>query len=139
MASLVDTFFYGLFMDADLLRASHCDPQSPRQASVEGLSLRVGARATLVPDPGGRAYGILMRLTHGELERLYAQPSVAIYRPIAVLAEPADAPPVPALCYVIPDPPAHPQGDAEYAAKLADLAHRLGLPKDYVGHIRSGQ
>ena len=50
-----DVFFYGLFMDEDLLREKGLNPQRAALASVDGLALRIGKRAALVPTPGGRA------------------------------------------------------------------------------------
>ncbi|MFN2633018.1 MAG: hypothetical protein ABR610_06340 [Thermoanaerobaculia bacterium] len=40
----IDVFFYGLFMDVDLLREKGAAPVNPRPASVEGFALRIGAR-----------------------------------------------------------------------------------------------
>ena len=131
----VSVFFYGLFMDAELLRARGAEPDGVGIASAPGFALRVGRRATLVPAAGDRAYGVVMELTHDELDRLYADPSVSAYRPEAVLAELADGGLVPALCYNLVEPPAPDEANAEYAAKLRDLASRLGLPADYVARI----
>src|SRR6185437_8508999 len=57
--------------DVGLLRSSGVLPQNPRKAPVNDFALRIGNRATLLPSPGRRSYGVLMGLTHGELERLY--------------------------------------------------------------------
>ena len=45
-------FFYGLFMDADLLVARGLGPRRPRKARIEGYGLRIRERATLVPREG---------------------------------------------------------------------------------------
>jgi hypothetical protein len=84
----IDCFFYGLFMDVDVLRRSNVVPGNPRRAYVEGFALRIGRRATLVPSPGARVYGMVIELTHAELERLYTAPDLEEYRPEAVLAHP---------------------------------------------------
>jgi hypothetical protein len=60
----IDGFFYGLFMDIDILREAHVAPVNPRRAHVDGFALRIGQRATLLPSAGGRAYGMLFALTH---------------------------------------------------------------------------
>ena len=67
----IDAFFYGLFMDVDVLRESKVAPSNPRRAYVADFALRIGQRATLLPAAGARAYGMLIALTHRELERLY--------------------------------------------------------------------
>jgi Gamma-glutamyl cyclotransferase, AIG2-like len=131
----IEVFFYGLFMDAGLLRTKGADPVNVRCACVPGFALRIGQRATLLSRPGARAYGILMELTHAEIEKLYSEASVSAYRPEAVLCELADGSHVPAMCFNLVAPPAPEEANAEYAAKLRDLARRLGLPADYVDGI----
>lgn len=131
----ISVFFYGLFMDEDFLRAKGVQPTNPRQACVRGFALRIGQRATLVSVSDGRAYGVLMELSHEEIERLYAEPSVRMYRPEAVLAELEDGVQVPALCYNLELMPQPGESNDAYARKLRDLARRLGLPPDYVDRI----
>jgi hypothetical protein len=132
----IEVFFYGLFMDADLLRAKGADPINIRPASVPGFALRIGERATLLRNPDARAYGMLMELTHAEIEQLYPEASGRAYRPEAVLPELADGSCIPALCFNLIVPPGPDEGNSEYAGKLRDLARRLGLPSDYVEGIQ---
>ena len=132
----VEVFFYGLFMDADLLRTKGVNPTNVRFASVPGFALRIGQRATLLRNPDGLAHGILMDLTHAEIEQLYSEPSVRAYRPEAVLCKLSDDSCIPALCFNLIEPPRPDEANAEYAAKLRDLAARLGLPSEYVESIK---
>src|ERR1700730_10179100 len=98
----IDVFFYGLFMDAEALRAKGFHPVNARQASVSGVALPIGRRATLIPDPAKSVFGFVIGLSHAEVERLYAEPSVAEYRPEAVIARVGDRSSVPALCCNLP-------------------------------------
>ena len=123
-------------MDADLLRAKGAHPVDIRPASVQGFTLRIGQRATLLETPGARAYGLLMKLTHKEIEQLYSEASVRAYRPEGVTAELRGGEQVPALCFNLVDPPGPDEADAEYAAKLRDLGRRLRLPVEYIDSIR---
>jgi hypothetical protein len=132
----VGIFFYGMFMDPDLLRGRGLDPVNARRACVRGMRLCLGERAALEADPSGAVYGILVELTHGGIERLYAEPGVAMYRPEAVLAAPEDGAPIAALCYNLPSVPSTAEPNLEYARKLRELAARLGLPGDYVRGIK---
>lgn len=136
MERRVDVFFYGLFMDADALRGKGLHPDDIRQARVDGMALRLGDRATLIPDPAAWVYGVLMGLPHSELDRLYAESSVQAYRPEPVIAKLADGALVPAPCFNLPAPPENDRGNPEYAIKLQAVARRLGLPDDYVVSIR---
>ena len=131
-----DVFFYGLFMDEDLLRSKGVKPESVELASVHGVALRIGRRAALVPSLGHRVHGVVCSLTLDELEQLYSEPSVRAYQPEAVLVELAAGGVIAALCYNLPDAPEANEHNPEYAAKLRALAHRIGLPADYVATLR---
>jgi len=131
----INIFFYGLFMDADALRAKGVQPMNPRRSFVSGFTLRIGQRATLVPDPEARVYGVLVDLSHDEIERLYTEPSVRMYRPEAVIAELDDGARVPALCFNLSPPPRLDEVNKDYAQRLRDLALRVGLPASYVERI----
>jgi hypothetical protein len=135
MEKRVDVFFYGLFMDANMLRTKGVHPLNLRQARVDGAALRLGERATLVPEVGASVHGILMSLAHSELDRLYSEPSVSAYRPEPVLAILGGREGVPALCFNLPDAPNEFQPNMKYAAKLRATAERLGLPADYIAKI----
>ena len=41
----ITVFFYGLFMDEELLKAKGVQPTSLRQGCVRGFALRIGQRA----------------------------------------------------------------------------------------------
>lgn len=131
----IDAFFYGLFMDHDILRDAGAAPVHPRRAYLEGFALRIGRRATLVPSEGARAYGMLFALTHRELDRLYGAPGLELYRPEAVLAQPLEGAPTPALCYNLRDAPRPDERNPEYAAKLQRALRRLDFPAEYVAAV----
>jgi hypothetical protein len=132
----IDVFFYGLFMDADVLGSKGLSPQNIRRAEAPGFALRIGNRATLWRDRNSCAYGMLMELTHEEIEKLYSEDSVRAYRPEAILAQLDDGSRVPALCFNLAQSPHPHERNSEYAAKLRELARRLELPTGYVNGIR---
>lgn len=131
----VEAFFYGLFMDVEVLRQGGAKPANPRRAYVADFALRIGQRATLVPSPGARAYGMLIALTRVELERLYNAPGLEHYRPEAVLAQPTDGIAVPALCYNLLKAPESHERNPDYALRLKGVLTKLGFPGDYVASI----
>jgi hypothetical protein len=131
----VDAFFYGLFMDVDVLRQSGAKPANPRRAYVAEFALRIGQRATLVPSPGARAYGMLIALTHAELDRLYRAPGLEHYRPEAVLAQPLEGIAMPALCYNLLQAPESHERNPDYALRLKRVLTKLGFPGDYVASV----
>ncbi len=132
----LEIFFYGLFMDPQVLEAKGIQPIDVRLAALPGFTLRIGARAALVPASGGEVHGVLMKLSHAELEKLYSDPGVQAYRAEPVLAVASDGASVAALCYNLPEPPPADEHNVEYAAKLRSLAQRIGLPAEYITSIR---
>ena len=131
-----EVFFYGLFMDEELLRAKGLKPTGAEPAAVDGFALRIGQRAALVPTAGARVHGVVMSLTLAELERLYSEPSVEAYKPQAVLAQLAGGGLIAALCYNLPQAPSPTERNPDYAAKLRAVAQKVGLPAEYVAALQ---
>jgi hypothetical protein len=119
-----------------LLREKGCTPTNERIASVHGFALCIGQRAALVPSADHSVYGVVMSLSHDDIDTLYSEASVSMYRPEAVLAQLSSGMLVAALCFNLPLPPGPDERNAEYATKLRALTHQLGFPKDYVASIR---
>lgn len=131
----VDGFFYGLYMDIDVLRQAGVAPSHPRRAYVDGFALRIGQRATLLPVAGARAYGMLYALTHAELERLYTAPGLEYYRPEAVLAVPIEGTPTAALCYNLREAPRPEERNPDYAERLRRALAKLDFPAEYIASV----
>lgn len=129
-------FFYGLFMDEAVLAEAGVAARNPKMAYVEDFGLRIGRRATLVPEVGARAYGMLYDLMHEELDKLYGAPGLEDYRPEAVETHLLEGGRRPALCYNLQDTPAPGEANAAYAKRLSEALERLGFPADYVAFIR---
>jgi Gamma-glutamyl cyclotransferase, AIG2-like len=131
----IDGFFYGLFMDAQVLRQAGTKPSNFRRAYVTDFALRIGQRATLVPSPGARACGMLISLTHADLDRLYSAPGLEDYRPEAVVAHLSEDEAVPALCYNLVHAPQPHERNADYATRLRGVLEDLGFPVDYIESV----
>ena len=132
----IEVFFYGLFMDVELLRSQAVVPMHSRRAFVDGFTLRIGQRATLIPTAGARAYGMLIALTHHEIAQLYSAPGLQHYLPEAVLAHTLEGRDVAALCYNLVGLPRTSERNLEYAAQLKALLQVLGFPAEYVASIQ---
>jgi hypothetical protein len=133
----IDGFYYGLFMDSDILRQNQVEAVNPRRAYVDGYELRIGQRATLVPVAGARAYGMVISLTHDELEKLYTGPGLEEYRPEAILARILMGETVPALVYNLRKVPDSGESSADYATKLKSVLIKLEFPSEYVASVSS--
>jgi hypothetical protein len=129
-------FFYGLFMDESLLAAKGVRSMESVIGYVDGFSLRIGARATLLPEVNSRSYGMLMKITPEDTAALYSDPSLADYVAEPVVVNLPGNTEVPAVCYNLPATDLA-GANPEYAKELLALAMRLGLPDSYIGQIRS--
>ena len=129
-----DVFFYGLFMDEGILREKGVVPRTPRKAVVPGYRLRIGQRAMLEPQFAAQAFGMVFALTEREIESLYAEPGLEMYRPESVTASFEDGTFGAVTTFNLHDTSAVGAPNSEYAAKLRAVLERLGFPAD---HVRS--
>lgn len=131
----VEVFFYGLFMDPEVLARRDIVAPGPRRARAEGCGLRIGRRATLVPAQGEHAYGMVYALTQTELDRLYGQPGLEAYLPETIVVRDFDGASIAATCYKLAAAPGPDEVNAAYARELRDVLLRLGFPKYYADHL----
>ncbi len=132
----VAVFFYGLFMDETLLASKGVRPSRTAIGYVDGYRLRIGKRATLEVEAGGRAHGVLMTIEQDDLAKLYSEDSVADYVPEEVSVRLAGGVNETAVCYLLP--PGKLEGsNSAYAESLLLLATDLGFPGDYLAEIRT--
>ena len=123
-------------MDESLLASKDVRPTESTIGYVDGFSLHIGKRATLLPEANSRAYGVLMKITSEDAAALYSEPSVADYVAEPVVVKLPGNIQVSAVCYNLPA--ARLTGtNPEYAAALLTLATKLSLPDSYLGHIRN--
>jgi hypothetical protein len=130
-----DVFFYGLFMDEDILRNKGVHPRVPRKATVPGYRLRIGQRAMLVPQADAQTFGMVFALTEREIASLYAEPGLEMYRPESVIATFEDGMSAAVTTFNLREASAAEGANAEYAAKLGAVLQRLGFPSEYVRSV----
>ena len=131
----IDGFFYGLFMDGDVLKGQSVTALNPRKAYVDDFELCIGRRSTLVPNEGARSYGVVYALTHQDLDRLYSSPGLREYYPEAVVATTLESQSLPALCYNLREKPGRHEANPEYADELRAVLARFSFPSDYIESI----
>ncbi len=129
-------FFYGLFMDESLLDSKSVHPTESAIGHVDGFELHIGERATLLPQPNSRAYGVLMKIASEDAAALYSESSVADYVAENVVVTLSGGIEVPAVCYNLPAAKLAGK-NPDYASALLALATKLGLPDSYLTHIRN--
>jgi hypothetical protein len=129
-------FFYGLFMDPDLMRDQGLHPTLVGPAELPDYRIHIGQRASLVPSPRSTSYGMLIDLPDDEAATLYAAPDVRDYRPEDVNAVLLNDRTVhTASCYNLPADRLGAGTNAEYAERLSTLLLELGFPPAYARHV----
>jgi hypothetical protein len=136
--SKVWVFFYGSFINLDVLRGVGLVPDRVEVGRLGGFDIVIRPLANLIRSDRHSVYGILTTATHAELSRLYtyAQDQLGgMYLPEAVLVEAAGAW-RPALCYIAPEmAPTAPSND--YIDRIVIPARQHGLPDWYVARLEA--
>ncbi len=133
-------FFYGSYMNFDVLAEVDLVPQAWEVACLPGFELSIAPRANLVRAERGVVWGINATATHAKLDRLYSEHAKGLlgetYLPEAVLTHTADGAPRPAMTYICPEMARRP-ADAAYVDRIVAPARRFGFPAWYVERIES--
>jgi hypothetical protein len=132
-------FFYGSYINLDVLREVQLVPEQWEVARLHGFDIRIQPRANLIPSPEHSVYGIEATATHGELARLYAHARDVlgeVYLPEAVLVQNLAGLWRPALCYLCPEMVPRPADNA-YIERITGPARRLGFPAGYIARLES--
>jgi hypothetical protein len=130
------TFFYGSFINLDVLKQADFVPERFEVARLSGFDIRIQPLANLVRSEEHCVYGIVAPATHRQLARLYSQDWVGTYLPEAVLVETLDGKWRPALCYIAPSPEPRPAA-GDYVDRIVGPARQLGFPDWYVARLES--
>lgn len=132
-------FFYGSYMNPEVLLQLDLAPPKFLPARLAGFDIVIGPRANLVRSDRSAVYGVCAPATHQELERLYAHARNVLgetYLPEPVLAELLDGSLLPSLCYICPEMARKPP-EADYVERILAPAEKFGFPPWYLERIRS--
>jgi cation transport regulator ChaC len=139
MEPRVWVFFYGSYMNRDVLGEVELTPARWEVARLAGFDICIRPRANLVRSPQHTVYGVAATATHEELRRLYAHAHDVLgelYLPEAVLTESLDGNWRPAMCYIAPHMPARPAA-TDYVDRIVAPARALGFPPWYIERLES--
>ena len=132
-------FFYGSYMNPDVLRDLGLEPGKLEPARLSGFDIVIAPRANLVRSDQHAVYGVCAGATHEEIDRLYAHARSVlgeVYLPEPVLVELLDGTLRPALCYLCPEMAPRP-AETGYVERILGPAEKFGFPPWYVERIRS--
>ena len=137
--AIVWTFFYGSFINLDVLKQVDVVPQRYEIAQLSGFDIQIRPLANLVRSDRHCVYGIVAATTHAELERLYAHAREDLggtYLPEAVIVETLDGRRRPVLCYLAQSLESKAPAD-DYVARIVGPAREYGFPAWYIEHLES--
>jgi Gamma-glutamyl cyclotransferase, AIG2-like len=133
------SFFYGSFINLDVLRILDVTPEKYQVARLSGFDIRIQPLANLVRSDRDCVYGIVALTSHDELRRLYnyAKSELGtVYLPEAVVVETLDGKWRPALCYLaasmVPRPP-----NNDYIDRIVGPAKDYGFPDWYIARLET--
>lgn len=124
---LNEVFFYGLYMDPEVLKAKGVEPRNPCKAVARGYRLRIGKMATLLREANAEAHGIVYQLTHDEVYTLYWGSGLDAYVAEALAVETERGEEVAVLCCNLLEPPGEDESNPEYMDKLIQCMKKLGV------------
>ena len=127
-------FFYGSFIDLDVLKRADVVVEQFEVARLSGFDVEIKPLANLVRSEQHCVYGIVAATTHQELRGLYSQRWVSSYLPEEVLVETLDGKWRAALCYVAPELAAEPPAE-EYVENIVRAARKYGFPDWYIDRL----
>lgn len=133
------TFFYGSYINLNVLKEVNYIPRKIEVATLNGFDLTIEPLANIKESAKGIVYGILATGTHEDLERLYSHAENilgGIYLPRAVLVKKISGEYVPALTY-ISSTMVRKKAEEDYVERIAKPAEKLDFPKWYIEKIRS--
>lgn len=125
---LHEVFFYGLYMDEEILKSKDIEIRNQRSAYLKNHELKIGKLATLNRVKNAKAYGMVYSLTHEEIYSLYEGAGLKQYIQEAVLVKTQDNKEVVALTCILLDDTNNGNTNEEYSSKLIKCMNKYNLP-----------
>ena len=124
---LHDVFFYGLYMDEEILKSKNIPIRNQRSGYIDNYALRIGNLATLMRTENSRAYGMVYAMTQKEIVSLYEGAGLDAYITEALLCKLSDKSKIPVLCKNLAEAPKEDESNDGYFSKLKSCMAKYGL------------
>ena len=125
---LHDVFFYGLYMDEEILKSKGVVIRNQRKAYIDSYALRIGNLATLMRKDNSRAYGMVYAMTQKEIYSLYEGVGLEQYVTEALLCTLDDGNQIAVLCKNLVEVPKEGESNDEYFVKLKECMEGYAFP-----------
>lgn len=133
------TFFYGSYINLDVLKEVDYVPREFHVARLPGFDIVIQPLANIVRSDQHAVYGIVATGTHAELARLYDHAEKVLggrYLPEAVLVQTESDQWMPAITYIAHDLTARAAAE-DYVERIVRPAKAYGFPPWYVARLES--
>jgi hypothetical protein len=134
-AESLKIFFYGSFMDLEILRTLGVVPQAFETAELKNWCITFSPMATLVRSERDSVYGAIAELSRTEVQMLYSRDDLKHYNPVDISVSTKRGKSVPAQVY-ISEPQKGQKPSVEYLQRVIRAAESLGLPSAYLEKLR---
>ena len=136
MPNTVPAFFYGLYMDCELLLSLGFKPGAVKKAKLDNYAIDLHGLAKIIPNNNSVVWGNVITLSEADLTAMYSFESTKSYKAENIHVTDIDGNVVMVSCYNIHATPDEPF-NLEYQKKLLPLLQKLAFPANYVNSIEA--
>lgn len=136
MSDSVEAFFYGLYMDPELLESLGFRPGTVKKAKMDSYTVDLFGAAKIVPKAGSVVWGNIIRLSEPDLKAMYSFDATKAYSPQMIQVTEADGKFATATCYNLPESNNNPF-NSEYHEKLIHVLKKLEFPSEYIDSVKA--
>lgn len=135
-APRVWVFFYGTFLNEEVCANVGVRLEAAEPAQLAGFDIEIAPLANLVRSDQHTVFGVIARVSHDDLARLYAQDWVGTYLPEAVVVVTRGDRLLPVLTYIKPEM-SRAQAADDYIDRIVEPGRRFGFPSWYLQRLES--
>jgi len=132
----VQAFFYGLYMDSELLRSLGFVPGSVIRARLDSYALDLFGLAKIIPNNNSVVWGNVISVSEQDLTAMYSFETTKSYKAESVQVFDIDGNAMSVNCYNTAASPNLPF-NSEYQLKLVKLLKKLEFPVDYIASVNA--
>ena len=133
---MVEAFFYGRYMDPDLLLSLGVHSGEARSACLENYRLDLRGKVKVVTEAGTSVWGMIIPLSAHDLEALYAGPATRDYQPERQRVVTASGERVDVTFYNLPVDASSPL-NKDYLGKLLETLAKVDIPREYLRSLEA--
>ena len=135
MDTIIDAFFYGLYMDRELLEKMGMVPLEVKKARLEGYQIDFRGKVKLVPRHDQAVWGTIIKLSQSDLAKMYSSVATSAYKPQPATAITEEGEQVQVVFYNLPEDQ-NVEVNTAYLRILIGIIERVDLPATYIKELK---